>query len=361
MANDNIVAVHPFHDAGREATGAELMHANPYRPWPARITSITELTPTEKLFEFRFVDERIREAFRQEPGQFVELSIFGVGEAPISISSSPTKSGFIELCVRRTGRFTERLHQMQCGEIVGIRGPFGRGFPIDKMRGHDVLLVAGGLGIAPLRSLINNIHDERSEFGKVTIIYGSKNPSEVMFRNQFEMWKHRRDFELHLTVDNADEGWDGEVGLVTKPFEHLEIDPSNTFGALLWAAGDVPVRRAGDAQEGYPLRSHLHELRAPHEVRRGQVRALPGGPSVLLYRRARIQLLGSQEHSGVDVNEREPVTDRRAPCSPRGRNRFGQLLRLPDQHHEHRAPPYGRARPDRFGILAADKLGADAR
>ena len=86
MANDNIVAVHPFHDAGREATGAELMHANPYRPWPARITSITELTPTEKLFEFRFVDERIREAFRQEPGQFVELSIFGVGEAPISIS-----------------------------------------------------------------------------------------------------------------------------------------------------------------------------------------------------------------------------------------------------------------------------------
>ena len=91
MANDNIVAVHPFRDAGREATGAELMHANPYRPWPARITSITELTPTEKLFEFRFVDERIREAFRQEPGQFVELSIFGVGEAPISISSSPTK------------------------------------------------------------------------------------------------------------------------------------------------------------------------------------------------------------------------------------------------------------------------------
>ena len=78
---------------------------------------------------------------------------------------------------------------MQCGEIVGIRGPFGRGFPIDEMRGHDVLLVAGGLGIAPLRSLINNIHDERSEFGKVTIIYGSKDPSEVMFRNQFEMWK----------------------------------------------------------------------------------------------------------------------------------------------------------------------------
>ena len=95
-----------------------------------------------------------------------------------------------------------------------------------------ILLVAGGLGIAPLRSLINNIHDERSEFGKVTIIYGSKNPSEVMFRNQFEMWRHRKDFDLYLTVDNPDDTWDGEVGLVTKPFEHLEISPANTFGAV---------------------------------------------------------------------------------------------------------------------------------
>ena len=83
-----------------------------------------------------------------------------------------------------------------------------------------------------LRSLINNIHDERSDFGKVTIIYGSKSPSEVMFRSQFEMWRHRKDFDLYLTVDNPDETWDGEVGLVTKPFEHLEIDAGNTFGAV---------------------------------------------------------------------------------------------------------------------------------
>ena len=134
--------------------------------------------------------------------------------------------------MRRAGTFTEVLHTMQCGDIVGLRGPFGRGFPVDEMRGHDILLVAGGLGIAPLRSLINNIHDERSEFGKVTIIYGSKNPSEVMFRQQFEMWRHRKDFDLHLTVDHPDDTWDGEVGVVTKPFEHLEIDASNTYGAL---------------------------------------------------------------------------------------------------------------------------------
>lgn len=231
MANDNIVAVHPFRDAGREATGAELMHANPYRPWPARITSITELTPTEKLFEFRFVDEPHPRGLPPDRDVRGAVHLRRGGGAHLHLVVAH-QAGLIELCVRRTGRFTERLHQMQCGEIVGIRGPFGRGFPIDEMRGHDVLLVAGGLGIAPLRSLINNIHDERSEFGKVTIIYGSKNPSEVMFRNQFEMWKHRKDFELHLTVDHPDDTWDGEVGLVTKPFEHLEIDPTNTFGAL---------------------------------------------------------------------------------------------------------------------------------
>ncbi len=226
------VEVNPLGERVTPLSGAELMAANPYRPWPARITSITDLTATEKLFEFRLIDEAIREAFRHEPGQFVELSIFGVGEAPISISSSPSKHGFIELCVRRTGRFTEVLHTMQCGDIVGIRGPFGRGFPFEQMKGHDILLVAGGLGIAPLRSLINNVHDERSEFGKVTIIYGSKNPSEVMFRDQFEMWRHRKDFDLYLTVDHSDESWDGEVGLVTKPFEHLELDARHTYGAV---------------------------------------------------------------------------------------------------------------------------------
>lgn len=232
MPNSTCVQVNPLESAGIALSGADMMRANPYRPWPARITSITQLTETEKLFEFRFIDERIRAAFHHEPGQFVEVSIFGVGEAPISISSSPSKGGFIELCVRRAGEFTQRLHEMQCGDVVGIRGPYGNPFPFEEMKGHDILLVAGGLGIAPLRSLINNIHDERSEFDNVTIIYGSKNPGEVMFRDQFEMWRHRQDFDLYLTVDNPDDTWDGEVGLVTAPFAHLEVDAGNTYGAV---------------------------------------------------------------------------------------------------------------------------------
>lgn len=205
---------------------------NPYRPWPARITSIMDLTSAEKLFEVRIIDPVAREAFMHTAGQFVEVSIFGVGEAPFSISSAPSKHGFIELCIRNTGSVTSALHEKQCGDIIGIRGPFGRGFPFEEMKGSDILLVAGGLGIAPLKSLINHIHDERHEFGNVIILYGSRNPSEVMFRQQFEMWKHRKDFELIMTVDEADETWDGEVGLVTKLFDRFEIDPDNTYGAV---------------------------------------------------------------------------------------------------------------------------------
>lgn len=226
------VRVDALRDGVTAPTGAEMMAANAYRPWPARITSVVELTEHEKLFEFRIVDERLRNAFHQQPGQFVEVSLFGVGEVPISISSSPTKEGFIELCIRRAGAVTQELHRMQCGDIVGLRGPFGRGFPVEAMRGNDILLVAGGLGIAPLRSLINYIHDERSEFGKVTIVYGSRTPADIMFRDQFEMWRHRTDFDLHLTVDVPDETWDGEVGVVTEPMKKLQINPENTFGAV---------------------------------------------------------------------------------------------------------------------------------
>lgn len=214
----------------RAATGGGVV--NPYRPWPTRITSIVDLTATEKLFELRIIDDAAREAFTFDSGQFVEISIFGAGEAPISVSSAPSKRGFIELCVRNAGDVTGALHAKRCGDVIGLRGPFGRGFPYEEMKGHDVLLVAGGLGIAPLKSLINHIHDDRHEFGKVTIVYGARHPGEILCRYQFDMWKHRDDFDLRLTVDEPDETWTDEVGLPTKALEKIEMDPANTYGAI---------------------------------------------------------------------------------------------------------------------------------
>lgn len=214
----------------RKAPGQRA--SNPYRPWPARITSIQDVTPTEKLFELRLIDENARDAFKFDAGQFVEISVFGVGEAPISISSSPTKRGFIELCIRDVGDVTGALHRKRCGDTVGIRGPFGRGFPFEEMRGHDLLLVAGGLGMAPLKSLLNHVHDERTEFGNVMIFYGARTPEDLLFRDQLEMWQHREDFGLVLIVDEPDAGWAGMVGNVTAPFGRLEVDSENTFAVL---------------------------------------------------------------------------------------------------------------------------------
>ncbi len=205
---------------------------NPYVPLQARITSVVDLTDKEKLFEIRIIDEQARDAFAFGSGQFVELSILGVGEAPISITSAPTKRGSFELCVREVGDVTKALHQKRCGDTVSVRGPFGRGFPFDRMKGHDVLLVAGGLGIAPLRSLIDHIRDERHEFGNVTIMYGVKNPGEVLFGYEFESWRTRDDFDLVMTVDEPDAAWKGEVGPVTRLFDGIAVDPSRTYGAI---------------------------------------------------------------------------------------------------------------------------------
>jgi NAD(P)H-flavin reductase len=163
------------------------------------------------------------------PGQFVMLSIPGVGEAPISISSSPSRSnGTFELCVRRVGDVTGALHGMAPGALVGVRGPMGHGFPIDQMRGKDVLFAPGGLGLAPLRSLINQVLDERGDFGRVTILYGAKRPAELLFREELEEWSARDDVELHITVDRGDESWTGHVGVITTLFPKVSVNPNTT-------------------------------------------------------------------------------------------------------------------------------------
>ena len=150
------IEVGALREAPQVMSGEQMLLGNAYRPWPARITSMRDLTANEKLVEMRFIDERVREAFVHEPGQFLELSLFGVGEAPISITSSPTKQGFVELCIRRAGTVTGALHSMHAGDIVGIRGPFGRGFPVEKFRGNDVLIVAGtSLTVQPAASFLD--------------------------------------------------------------------------------------------------------------------------------------------------------------------------------------------------------------
>jgi NAD(P)H-flavin reductase len=151
-----------------------------YSPRPATIIKTKRMTEKEKFFELKLDDGK---PLGHNPGQFVQLSIMGIGEAPISISSSPTKEerDRFEICVRNVGTFTNALHKFDIGDKIGVRGPFGKGFPIDELKGNDLLFVAGGLGIVPLRSLINFVIDKRRHFGNVMILLGCKTPKERLF------------------------------------------------------------------------------------------------------------------------------------------------------------------------------------
>lgn len=163
------------------------------------------------------------------PGQFVEVTVPGVGEAPISISSSPDETGYFELVVRRCGRVSSSIHACRTGEKLGIRGPFGTHFPVDgAMKGRDVVFVAGGLGLAPLRSAIHYVLNHRGDYGAVTILYGTKSPFERMFLDELDDWSRRPDVKFLETVDRGDVGWRGEVGVITKLIPQAKIDPAKS-------------------------------------------------------------------------------------------------------------------------------------
>ncbi|MGQ9631374.1 MAG: FAD/NAD(P)-binding protein [bacterium] len=201
-----------------------------FLPQPAKIVRAEKMTEKEKFFEISFMNGR---ELRHKPGQFVEVSIFGIGEAPISISSSPTKRDGFELCVREVGNLTRALHNLPVGSTIGVRGPFGNGFPVEKIEGADVLFIGGGIGLVPLRSLINYTLDNREKFGKITILFGCKHPSEILFEGELKRWDERDDVEFHMSVDRPDEKWKGNVGVITTLFAKIKPDPSKTVAVVV--------------------------------------------------------------------------------------------------------------------------------
>ncbi|MBL7049073.1 MAG: FAD/NAD(P)-binding protein [Nitrospira sp.] len=191
--------------------------------YKAEITNVYPLTDTERLYQVQIIDEKKRSQFTFRPGQFVMLELPGIGEAPFSISSSPVRHGDIELCIRRIGNLTNFLAKVERGTQIGIRGPFGTSFPLEEMYGQDVLLIAGGLGLAPLRAPIFSVLENRSRYKNVNIIYGTRQPSELLFTYQYEMWR-KFDIDLDIIVEKPDDGWDGEVGLITKVLKDKYAD-----------------------------------------------------------------------------------------------------------------------------------------
>ena len=201
-----------------------------YRLKKAKILQTKKLTANEMLFEVALADGEVLD---HEPGQFVMVSLLGIGEVPISVCSSPTKRDSFELCVRAVGKVTRSLHKLKAGDEIGIRGPYGKGFPIRILEGNDLLLIAGGLGLAPLRSLITYVLDNRRDFGKVHLLFGCKEPKEMLFSDELEKWNERADLHYACTVDRAAPEWAGNVGVITTLIPGVDIEPARTFAAVV--------------------------------------------------------------------------------------------------------------------------------
>ncbi len=203
-----------------------------YSPMEGTIVRTKMMTENEKFFEIKLEGGK---PLGHMPGQFAQFSIFGIGEAPISISSSPTKkdNSTFEICVRKAGTFTGALHKLGEGDKVGVRGPFGKPFPVDEMKGNDLIFVAGGLGIVPLRSLINFVIDRRRDFGAITVLLGCKAPKDRLFTNEIAAWEKMTDISYACTVDRADPEWKGNVGVITTLIPGVDIDINRTYAVVV--------------------------------------------------------------------------------------------------------------------------------
>jgi len=203
---------------------------NVYAPQLAEIKEIAQETPDTRTYRLEFADEKLRDEFTFEPGQFGEYSAFGEGESTFCIASSPTRKGFIECTFKDVGRVTGGLSRRNAGDPVGVRGPYGNHFPYELMKGKNLHIVGGGIGIAPLRSLIWFVLDNRKDYGDVTILYGARSVGDLLYKREFDEWA-KQDAKLILTVDPGGEtpDWKGKVGFVPPVMEEVGLDPKDAF------------------------------------------------------------------------------------------------------------------------------------
>ncbi len=228
MRYEHKPAIRLDHTYGLPAVTGE----NLYLPMQARITEIVVENPLVKSFSLSFIDKVFQDNFDFSPGQFMMLSVPGCGEAPISISSSATPKKHIVLTIRRVGKLTETIHTFKKGDVIGLRGPYGNGFPFKRMVKKDLFFIAGGIGMAPLHSLIAHCFSNRDQYGKMNILYGSRNMSEICFLQDLEEWQKDTGTSCLLTVDEADDSWSGKVGLVTEFLGQFSRDPAKELAFI---------------------------------------------------------------------------------------------------------------------------------
>jgi len=218
----------------------QVQEKNIYQPYLMEIIKVVPETGDTKTFHIQFQEASLRESFSFVAGQFAEYSVFGEGEATFCISSSPTRMSHLEFSVKRVGRVTHALHQLNEGDTIGFRGPYGNHFPLDKLKEKNLLFIGGGIGMAPLRSLIHNVVDTRADYREITILYGARSPQDLCFQYDLERWGGNPSLEMVTTVDVGDDNWKGKVGLVPMVLE--EIKPSSKETMAITCGPPIMIR-----------------------------------------------------------------------------------------------------------------------
>ncbi len=217
-------------------------------PIPFKVRSVRE----ELSHTFTLELEPPNGDFNFQPGQFTMVYAFGIGEVPISISSSATREATLLQTIRRTGAVTHALGTLKSGDYVGIRGPYGTPWPMTEAKGRDLLIVGGGIGLAPLRPAIYHALENRDDYERVVVLYGTRTPDDILFETELRRWGDRTDITTLITVDAADRGWYGAVGVVTRLIGRVGFDPSNTT-ALVCGPEIMMTVTAERLMEGYSM------------------------------------------------------------------------------------------------------------
>jgi NAD(P)H-flavin reductase len=199
-------------------------------PWPGVVEQVTKETPDTFTLRVSREDDAEQNAF--QPGQFSMLWVFGVGELPISISGDPADRDQLVYTVRSVGKATHALVSQKPGTGIGIRGPFGTGWPMEAARGRDVIIIAGGIGLAPLRPAIYEVLRNRDRYGRLVVLYGARSPRELLYRKELAAWARQPDTQVLVTVDYGGLGWHGHVGVVTTLFKYARLQPSKSVAMI---------------------------------------------------------------------------------------------------------------------------------
>ena len=200
---------------------------NPYLPHVAVLQDIRDEGPGLKTFDMAFRDESVWDQFQPQPGQFVELSLFGEGEAPFGVATGAHETGLLRLSIQSVGRLTNMLHEMSPGDEVGVRGPFGVGWPMEEAKGKHLIVIGGGIGLPPVRSALVTAMANKADYESISLFYGARSPGHITYASEIDEWTASGDATINITVDQGDDTWDGHVGVITTLLEDVGPSPDN--------------------------------------------------------------------------------------------------------------------------------------